>query len=355
MSQPNKIIKNETLPIPLISILTHLHYTMNTKVLQGLFDITSDNKTIHKIISASGFADINEQPFIRMLHLLCVENFAAISSKLRNCNLERCDEYAKKLMGDTPSMFWSANPDAVYDGIMSVLGDANDSNNGNREDALMIFRLLTWMISSDNHKRLSNLFYNPEFYKRLESLKQYSIDSMSCYEYLDTILQSDEKRYTKLIESKKSDQNDFLHQFVNNIIDGSEWKSIILPSVKINGFRAALLDCIVKRSLTEKNDHLLATMYAILLIFYSDEEISVAYELHNHWFNSTVMTNYITGEETRTCMMIDLVKDWCFGTGGKYLLQTVVYKIGAMNRDSCSMNNNILDAIVSFCNYHIEH
>lgn len=326
---------------------------MNTKVIGELFELTSDNEKIYRIISSGDRFNVIEQPFMGLLRLLSTEDFVALSSKLRICDLEKCDDYAKKLVGETPSKFWEADPDTVYNGIMAVLGDANDSTNDNRGEALMVFRLLTWVISSDNHKQLSNLFYTKEFYKRLESLKEYGVDGMSCYVYLNCVLESDEKRYATLVETK-SDTDNSLHQFVNCVIDGSEWKSVILSSIKIHGFRAALLDCIVKRSLNEENNHRLAQMYAILLIFYSGEEISVAYEPHNHWFNSTIMSNYIIGKETNTCMMIDLVANWCLGAGGKYLLQTVVYKIGAM-RDSCRINNNILDVIVEFCNYHIDH
>lgn len=344
----------------------HTTIMFNTKVLRELFNQVSDNDKIYEILMASDPPTQQTQaPLMRLLKSLPVKEFSDVCGQLRSFNLDTCDLYAQKLIGKNPVKFSAGDADTVYNGIMAITRDLFEKEGPHlTEDHRVVFKLLIQVVITGAYVALTDLFYTPEFLGRLEILKKWTISSpkgpTSYYCYVKRMLQSNSERYAQSVKPKAEVVNG-LDSFISRVLENGNWHHIFLYSVTDAEFKSSLLRYVVKSSLTEDNDHHLARMYAILLIFYTTEEIRTAYKLHGRYepqgeimrscVTNVPMNPYNATMLTNVWSIIKLIKMW-IGKNKKHLLLTAIDEIDDLSRDS-GFDSHVLSSIWNFCNSHI--
>jgi hypothetical protein len=241
------------------------------------------------------------EPLIDMLLKLPLKKFEHLCPDLRTTDINKCNKYADVLIGNNSEEFWNADPDAVYNGIFSIMESLRTGKDG--REIGMIFKLLMGLVTENVNEKLTNLFYSSEFHERLEILRKYgivyTIESgerffmhTSFYAYMDDRLADNKDRYKKL--KNPSTDNSF-HKFITRVVEKLYPYTAINSLINDKEFKDELFVSLIDMLQGNPLPQIVARVYAILLIYFDNATLADVNKKFNRSDNkSQLLDSYAT-------------------------------------------------------------
>lgn len=330
----------------------------STKILSELLkEDYSKFDSIHEMMTK--LRSDTDEPLVVMLRMLSVIDFKYLCLDLRTTDMIECNNYVKLLLGEKPDKFWDADPDTVYNGIIAIMNRLRDTKHG--REIGFVFKLLMNIIVNEANNKLTNLFYSPEFFKRLSRLRGYGIAytvesekrffmHVSFYAYMEDMLRNNKKQYEKL---KAQPKDDSLYKFIGSIVDSIDCYTVINSFLSNKEFKDNLLNYLADVLRSDPLPHVAGKAYAILLIYFNGADVTGVYGRTNGK-KSDLVHGYVYNQVAAINSKLELIHDY-LSTSKKCYAKAALGRLSKM--DTSHLNDTdklICSNLRKFCERMLE-